>query len=345
VRHQITTQDPIELLDSIKGREVKWNLRYTRDGEVLQRLLNSDLGPELSLSRKLKTDGGFGINTRSAVVRLQGKLGMEPNGVFDSETATKLRDALTKRAQRNGALDHVAPLDQLRPNPVTPVQYRTLLQDAAPLVLEPGHGGADPGAVYGNRRESEVTKRIGEHLQEALLSRGWPRDRLLSLPKHLQDDSQSYREARSAFAERANATHISLHIDSVQGVKNARAENHYERLKVIYGGHEKKRERSHTVGRDFTEAASVDNAALRSELRSENDLGREGLYMFAGKKNSAILFEISEISNPRLDNDQYLKRIAENIADGLVSAEVNRAARGLNPRLLLARAGRPNPTD
>ena len=40
------------------------------------------------------------------------------------------------------------------------------------VIIDPGHGGSDPGAVYGNRREKDDTLALSYDIGNALERRG-----------------------------------------------------------------------------------------------------------------------------------------------------------------------------
>ncbi|MFQ8776715.1 MAG: N-acetylmuramoyl-L-alanine amidase [Roseburia sp.] len=42
------------------------------------------------------------------------------------------------------------------------------------VIIDPGHGGSDPGAVYGNRREKDDTLALSYDIGNALEQRGGP---------------------------------------------------------------------------------------------------------------------------------------------------------------------------
>lgn len=102
-----------------------------------------------------------------------------------------------------------------RPRPTadhTAAPARTSLRPIHTVVIDPGHGGDDPGAVgVGGIREKEVTLRLGRELARRLRARGFrvyltrERDQNVSL------------EARTAFAEGKGAdVFISIHANAAR---------------------------------------------------------------------------------------------------------------------------------
>lgn len=87
-------------------------------------------------------------------------------------------------------------------------------QDASmPLVIiDPGHGGHDPGAVQGATREKDVTLAIARAVRDDLLDRGGIR---VALTRN--DDKFLMLDERSAIARKLKADlFISIHADSAE---------------------------------------------------------------------------------------------------------------------------------
>ena len=49
---------------------------------------------------------------------------------------------------------------------------RIILAKQNSVIIDPGHGGSDPGAVYGNRREKDDTLALSYDIGNALERRG-----------------------------------------------------------------------------------------------------------------------------------------------------------------------------
>ena len=49
---------------------------------------------------------------------------------------------------------------------------RIILAKQNSVIIDPGHGGSDPGAVYGNRREKDDTLALAYDIGNALEQRG-----------------------------------------------------------------------------------------------------------------------------------------------------------------------------
>ena len=90
--------------------------------------------------------------------------------------------------------------------------------NSRPLVLiDPGHGGKDPGAVSGGRREKDVVLALALAVKDRLIEEGGIRVALTR-----EDDTFLVLQERPAIARRMNADlFISLHADSAGAVNTA----------------------------------------------------------------------------------------------------------------------------
>jgi N-acetylmuramoyl-L-alanine amidase len=123
-------------------------------------------------------------------------------------------DAAVREGAAERARDALAPL---QPSPANPAETRPL------VVIDPGHGGIDPGAVAGPVMEKNLVLAIGRQLRDALEASGRVRvlmtrsdDRFLSL-------SERVRVAREANA----SLFVSLHADSLSAAQEVRGATIY----------------------------------------------------------------------------------------------------------------------
>jgi N-acetylmuramoyl-L-alanine amidase len=82
------------------------------------------------------------------------------------------------------------------------------------LVLDPGHGGQDPGVVVGELVEKDMTLAVALEVRSALEVLGWP----LAVELTRDDDSDLGLAARGALSKKHGADFvISLHVNSAPG--------------------------------------------------------------------------------------------------------------------------------
>lgn len=95
--------------------------------------------------------------------------------------------------------------------PAAPPPVRAEGQGPLLVMLDPGHGGLDPGAEYGGLREKTLTLAFAEELKQLLL-----RDGRFRVALTRTDDSFVPLESRITLARAAGASvFISLHADAV----------------------------------------------------------------------------------------------------------------------------------
>ncbi len=225
------------------------------------------------------------------------------------------------------------------------------------IVIDPGHGGRDPGAMAFNLKEKnivlEVSRKVAqilhnEHGYEVALTRST--DVFLPL------------EERTAIANTHNAdlflsVHVNAHPDKTIGgvetyylnlatnaeamrvaaVENATSTHNMSELQDILADL-----MQNSKINESSRLAQYVHANLINGLKSYkiDDLGvkQAPFYVLLGAEMPAILAEISFITNPQeaklLQDDSYLTKIAQTIAKGMVTyIDQNKtAALGIYPQ-------------
>jgi len=115
---------------------------------MIQERLNS-IGTGLPA---LATDGIFGPRTEAAVIAFQRRFNLVPDGIVGPITWAEITRQFTSPSQP--------------PPPPLPPQLNRL------VVLDPGHGGSDPGAVLGTRREKDDVLRLALAVRQILQAQG-----------------------------------------------------------------------------------------------------------------------------------------------------------------------------
>ena len=226
----------------------------------------------------------------------------------------------------------------------SPVSQGAEDKKAFKIVLDPGHGGEDPGAIgrYGLREKDvtlSVAKQVKKYIEknmpgvEVLLTRD--HDKTLSLP------------SRTEFANHAQADlFISIHVNAspnrdTQGIETYYLNITHDRYALRLAARENAMTESETSNLEYILAdlamkSSVGDSVRLGNLVQENlcdNLARHwnhitnlGLkqamfYVLMGAKMPAILVETSFISNKteerRLQKESYQKALAEGIVRGI----------------------------
>ncbi|MBV8085564.1 MAG: N-acetylmuramoyl-L-alanine amidase, partial [Chloroflexi bacterium] len=187
------------------------------------------------------------------------------------------------------------------------------------IVIDPGHGGRDPGGVANGFREKDITLAIGMDLNPMLAAQGakvvMTRTTDAALGATTDDDLQ----ARVATAQSAHANaFVSIHanIDADPGI--AGLTDFYGPACGFYSG---VTESATDVGRSYSLATAVRKAVVAGT--GENDRGSigEAFWVLGNPGIPAILVETGFLSNPaeasKLATPAYQQQVARSIAQGI----------------------------
>lgn len=199
------------------------------------------------------------------------------------------------------------------------------MSESRKVIIDSGHGGAEPGAVYNGRQEKDDTLKLAFDLGNALERRG------IQVSYTRVDDVYDSPYEKADMANNSNADYlISLHRNAMPVPGSA-------------SGIE-------TLVYDKTGTAGTLAANIGAELASTGwtDLGvkeRPGLVILRKTRIPAVLVEAGFIDNPA-DNaflDQRWAQTAEAIADGILKTfeeqESGQAADGEQPGFYMVQTG------
>lgn len=224
-------------------------------------------------------------------------------------------------------------------------------------VLDPGHGGRDPGAIGpGGLREKDVTLDIA-HRAAPLLSRE------LGVNTILTRDGDRYvsLDERTARGNAFNADlFISIHCNATEGgrangVMTFVLDHSREPLSAAIAARENRASaaaavelvnalsrlndpnslRASLAFADLLQRSTMASLAERYPAVSDGGVRRAGFYVLAGARMPAVLFETSFISDVTGETRFNTEDFRQRIADGIVNA-VRAYQEGL-------RSGRPSP--
>jgi N-acetylmuramoyl-L-alanine amidase len=216
------------------------------------------------------------------------------------------------------------------------------LRPVRTVVLDPGHGGRDPGASAGGLREKDVTLALARRVRPRLAARG------LGVLLTRDSDRSVELEERTAFAEGQGADlFVSLHVNaaprrSLRGIETYYLDRSHERHTVRVAAHENGISPSQLDSLQRTLASfriselSQHSERLASAVHRElvggmrrrygavNDLGiKKGPFFVLFLSNlPSVLVEVGFLTNPdearRLADPRYVDALAEEIAAGIV---------------------------
>jgi N-acetylmuramoyl-L-alanine amidase CwlD len=175
------------------------------------------------------------------------------------------------------------------------------------IVIDPGHGGSDTGAMHNGLVEKVLTLDISMRLRTILTSRGWTvkmtRERDVDVVAP-DDDARTELQGRCDVANNAGARlFVSVHI-------NAFTTSDLNGTTTYY----------YKPG-DETFAEAVQHRLIPLLGTKDDGVKHENLYVVRHTTMPAILVETAFLSNPddaaKLRNPAFLQNVAEGIADGI----------------------------
>jgi N-acetylmuramoyl-L-alanine amidase len=209
------------------------------------------------------------------------------------------------------------------------------------VVIDPGHGGRDPGAIgVGGAREKVITLKIAKTLGKKLVKRGFD-------VRYTRDDDRTISlEERTAIAEAARADlFVSIHANSaprrsLHGIETYYLDKNHERHSLTVAARENGITRDQvddlqrTLARLRVSELSAYSHRLANLVQTElvaglprryrvNDLGvKKGpFYVLFLSDTPAILVEAGFITNraeaKRLRDDAYIDALAGQMAEGV----------------------------
>ena len=215
------------------------------------------------------------------------------------------------------------------------------------VVIDAGHGGHDPGAVGGKKREKDLVLQIAKRLRKQLIRKGY------KVYMTRSDDRFLKLHQRTKIADKKDAmVFISIHANSVpkrkrnrihgietyflSNAKDARSQRiaARENKSVLKGAGSQLSKRvivdSVLNGPKIVEsnklAVSVQSRIMTNvhtmyKNVKDNGVKHAGFYVLAGASRPSILIEVGYISHPRerkrLFNYKYQELISKGIAEGI----------------------------
>lgn len=175
------------------------------------------------------------------------------------------------------------------------------------IVIDPGHGGSDPGSYRGDAVEKTITLDISKRLRDILVARGWQVMMTRDTDKDVyqpNDSAADELQARDDIANNNGARlFVSVHVNAFMNAGPHGATLYY--YKPV----------------DLALAQAVDKR-VASELSLKNDgVVKDKLYVIHHANMPATLVETAFISNPGdralLQDPQWRQQMAQAIADGI----------------------------
>jgi N-acetylmuramoyl-L-alanine amidase len=222
------------------------------------------------------------------------------------------------------------------------------------IVIDPGHGGRDPGAIANGLREKDITLKVAK-LTAARLTDKYQYEVILTRDR----DTSLPLEERTAIANTSKADlFVSIHVNAhpsvaVSGIEtfylnlatnneamrvaareNATTTHHISDLQDILAElMQNSKIQESSVLADYVQNRLV--SGLRESRYNTENLGvkQAPFYVLLGAEMPAVLAEISFLSNKseatRLRDEEYLREIADHIAAGVAGYVEHQATAAL----------------
>lgn len=180
------------------------------------------------------------------------------------------------------------------------------------IYIDPGHGGADPGAIYKDIYEKDINLNIAKTLKVELEKKG--ADVYLTREDDYDLSEPRIRERkRSDFNERIRMIDnnadmfISIHLNSYPSSKWCGPQVFYH----------KKNKNNKDIAEAITKSLKEDIFSTR-KIKTIKDL-----YMFDNIKTRGVLIEVGFLTNPNdrylLRQETYVTKITSSIVKGIVN--------------------------
>ena len=204
------------------------------------------------------------------------------------------------------------------------------------IVIDPGHGGKDPGAVSQARQEKQIVLSLSKTLHDILVKKGY------NVRLTRETDVFLPLRKRTQFATNQKADlFISIHTNASTARSAAGIETYYLALasdesaritamRENAGAEYNMKELDALVGRILKESKSTESRRLaeliQAQLTSGKQVKNRGVkhapfVVLIGTKVPAVLVEVGFISNPtegqKLTTKAYQRQLATSIAKGI----------------------------
>ncbi|MDQ2871664.1 MAG: N-acetylmuramoyl-L-alanine amidase, partial [Candidatus Eremiobacteraeota bacterium] len=191
-----------------------------------------------------------------------------------------------------------------KPEPAAP-PYAA--QNKRLIVIDPGHGGSDPGTLHGGLAEKNLNLDMSKRLRTLLIARGW---QVMMTRDTDKDVYGPYAEARPELQARVDVANnagarmfVSIHVNGFMNAGPRGVTTYYS--KPI----------------DVPLAADVQHRLAADLGTADDGIVKGKLYVTLHSSMPAILVETAFLTNPgdyaRLNSPEWRQKVAQAIADGI----------------------------
>lgn len=176
------------------------------------------------------------------------------------------------------------------------------------IVVDPGHGGSNPGAVANNVRESDVNLAVALKLQDQLTQAGAKVIITRSSDRTVASEGSTLGQELAARVEQAESNHADLFISLHS---NENSDSSIQGAMTFYNS-----------AQSLSVASTVQNALISATGASDKGTSQANFYVIRSTSMPSILVEMGFVSNSQeaanLNNSAYQNKIASGIRKGIV---------------------------
>ncbi len=193
---------------------------------------------------------------------------------------------------------------------LTPAPYRPHYAPTNPrlIVIDPGHGGNDPGVVRGSVEEKTLTLDMAERLRDILVARGWQVRMTRTTDTAVDVSATSDRSELQARDDVANENgarmFVSIHVNAYEPDPGPNGTTSF-----------------YSKPEDVPLARDVEDAIAAGAGMRNDGIVKSRLYVTLHARMPAVLVETAFITNAsdfaKLTSPSWRQRVAESIADGI----------------------------
>lgn len=180
------------------------------------------------------------------------------------------------------------------------------------IFVDPGHGGRDPGTIYGNIQEKDIVLEISKKLQDDLMSKG----AIVYMTRDTDEDLSSIWDPNKKrgdlyrrilmFREYDAELYLSIHINYYSDASESGAE-------VLYN----------SINPENKVFGEILMNNFKTALRSTRVLKKTDLYMYSNTTVPGVLIECGFLSNPNerylLQKSDYQKKLSKIITNSVIT--------------------------
>ena len=199
----------------------------------------------------------------------------------------------------------VTPTNPAKPS--TPIQDNGVLRGKT-IVVDPGHGGSNPGAVANNTQEKDNNLAVALKLQDKLLQAGAKVVMTRSTDRTVAPEGSSLGQELQARVDLAEANHADIFVSLHSNENN---DSNIKGTMTFYN-----------TDQSSQLAQEVQNAVIEQTQSVDKGVSHATFYVLRNTSMPSILIEMGFVSNPdeaaKLASDAYRERMAQGAYNGIV---------------------------